>query len=87
MVLRRSHLGDEKGRTLAGTTRANCRRALGWGRDPALHFPSTVGREFMIRQARVWVVGIAVDWTVNSSTSDRIQFLPSGTSDPDDCPL
>ena len=39
MVLRRSHLGDEKRRTLAGTTRANCRRALGWGRDPALHFP------------------------------------------------
>ncbi len=39
MVLRRSHLGDEKGRTLAGTTRANCRRALGRGRDPALHFP------------------------------------------------
>ena len=39
MVLRRSHLGDEKRRTFAGTTRANCRRALGWGRDPALHFP------------------------------------------------
>ncbi len=49
-------------------------------------FPSAIGREFIIRQARVWVVAIAVDWAVNSSTSDRIQFLPSGTSDRADCP-
>ena len=35
-------------------------------------FPSAIGREFIIRQARVWVVAIAVDWAVNSSTSDRI---------------